>query len=79
MIGSVVANLTFSRGAGDLGGRAKAGMMGVMGGWRGWGVLGTDEQGVPELGIRIDVGGTWIVIAGGGRRTPGTTTDPGAG
>lgn len=43
MIGSAVANLTPSRGAGDFGGRVKAGTMGDTGGWSRCGVLGTAD------------------------------------
>jgi hypothetical protein len=34
-----------SLGAGDLAGRAKTGVIGVIGGWRGCGALGTDGRG----------------------------------
>jgi hypothetical protein len=65
MIGSDVANLTASRGAGDFGGRANAGKMGVMGGWRGWGVLGTEtgeREGLAWFGMNDFEGGTLIIM-----------------
>lgn len=51
MIG-LVAKVT-SRGEDDcLGGRAKAGVMGVIGGWSGWGVLGTEGAMKAACGLR---------------------------
>lgn len=72
------SNLTLSRRAGDFAGRRKAGVMGVMGASRGWGVLGTEGAGEDAKGRTggprgKDIGP--VGVLGPERRTDGSKAD----